>query len=310
MMPDNFKLLMIGAMNENGGNVTHRLLDGHPGMYVYPFESQLGTKLVDDHLTSLFPIKYRWPVFPLNGTVREDYKLIIDEEVKVRSRTPGASKFQSVDFRFSDDERRAIYEKLVKKEGRSRAGNVRAFFKSTFEAWGNYRTSGYEKYYVGYSPVSVIDAEKIFADFPRAHFLHVVRNPWSAYTDTKKRPVPLSLADYTLCWNINQYFALLFRQKYTRRMHILRLEDILANPYKTLGGLCGKLGLKPDNSLRKPSWNKEELDEVSPWGVVQKATVEYNIRAANKLSKEERKEIGLRTGPYISEFKYGNIFKR
>ena len=43
-----FRLLMISAMYENGGNVTHRFLDGHPQMYVYPFESQLGTKLVQD----------------------------------------------------------------------------------------------------------------------------------------------------------------------------------------------------------------------------------------------------------------------
>ena len=43
---NDFRLLMIGAMYENGGNTTHRLLDGHPQLHVYPFESQLGTRLV------------------------------------------------------------------------------------------------------------------------------------------------------------------------------------------------------------------------------------------------------------------------
>ena len=66
-MKNPFKLLMISAMYENGGNTTHRFLDGHPEMYVYPFESQLGTKLVHDSLTSMFPAKYRWPEFPLEG---------------------------------------------------------------------------------------------------------------------------------------------------------------------------------------------------------------------------------------------------
>jgi hypothetical protein len=309
-MPENFRLLMIGAMYENGGNMTHRFLDGHPGMYVYPFESQLGTKLINDNLTSLFPVKYRWPVFPLNGTASEDYKLIIDEEVKVRARTPQVSKFQKVDFRFSDEVRYEIYDKYVKKEGRSRANNIKAFLRSTFDAWKNYQKSGHEKYYVGYNPVSVVDAEKILADFPRAHFLHVVRNPWSAYADTKKRPVPLTLESYTLGWNINQYFALLYKQKYPRRMHILRLEDILDDSYKILGDLCKRMELKPDNSLRKISWNKEELDQVCPWGVIKKATVEDNIRTATELSKEERKEIEIRTRQYILEFEYENIFKR
>ena len=45
-MSDDFRLLMLGAMYENGGNTTHRLLDGHPQLFVYPFESQLGTRLV------------------------------------------------------------------------------------------------------------------------------------------------------------------------------------------------------------------------------------------------------------------------
>ncbi len=62
-MIEDFRLLMLGAMYENGGNTTHRFLDGHPQLFVYPFESQLGTRLVIDELSSLFPVKYRWPVF-------------------------------------------------------------------------------------------------------------------------------------------------------------------------------------------------------------------------------------------------------
>ncbi len=100
-----FRLLMLSAMYENGGNTTHRFLDGHPQMFVYPFESQLGTKLVQDHLTSMFPVKYRWPAFALEATPWQDYKAIIDEECKVRARTPNVSKFRHTPFDFSDDER-------------------------------------------------------------------------------------------------------------------------------------------------------------------------------------------------------------
>ena len=84
-MNQKFRLLMLSAMYENGGNATHRLLDGHPQLFVYPFESQLGTHLVKDHLSSTFPLKYRWPEFPLEGSADQDYKIIIDEECKVRT---------------------------------------------------------------------------------------------------------------------------------------------------------------------------------------------------------------------------------
>ena len=116
-----FRLIMLGAMYENGGNVTHRLLDGHPQLYVYPFESQLGTRLVVDSLSSTFPVKYRWPVFALDATPHADYQSIIDEECKVRARTPHVSKFRDHPFDFSDDERRDLYVEHVRASGRSRA---------------------------------------------------------------------------------------------------------------------------------------------------------------------------------------------
>ena len=67
-MSSEFRLLMIGAMYENGGNTTHRFLDGHPELHVYPFESQIGTRHVNDMMSSLFPLKYRWPVFALDAS--------------------------------------------------------------------------------------------------------------------------------------------------------------------------------------------------------------------------------------------------
>src|SRR3954452_10266735 len=150
-------LVMLGAMYENGGNTTHRHLDGHPGLNVYPFESQIGTRLVSDMLSSTFPVKYRWPVFALDATAAQDYHAIIDEEGKVRARTPHVSKFRDHPFDLSDDERRGLYAARVRETGRSTAGNVAAFFQATFEAWHDHRSSGRESVYVGYSPILVVD---------------------------------------------------------------------------------------------------------------------------------------------------------
>src|SRR4029453_2389771 len=106
--------------------------------FVYPFESQVGTRLVQDPLTSMFPVKYRWPVFALETSPAEDYHAIIDEECKVRARTPNVSKFRHVPFDFSDDERARLYADSVRATGRSRANNVAAFFRATFDAWTAY----------------------------------------------------------------------------------------------------------------------------------------------------------------------------
>ncbi len=306
-MGNSIKLLMIGAMYENGGNTTHRFLDGHPQMFVYPFESQLGTRLVNDYLSSMFPLKYRWPTFALEATSAQDYRAIIDEECKVRARTPNVSKFRHMAFDFSDDERARIYEEYISQTGRSRGDNIAAFFHATFNAWKDYKKTGRETVYVGYSPIITVDADKILDDLPDAHFLHIVRNPWSAYADTKKRPVPLGLRHYMLGWCMNQYHALYFKEKYPNRMHILRIEDIMADSHQTLGTLCDYLGIEPADSLRVPSWNGVELTEVYPWGTLRKVTAQVNRTTADELSSKEKDEIRDYAWQYLDNFEYKNF---
>jgi hypothetical protein len=301
---NDLRLLMIGAMYENGGNTTHRFLDGHPQMFVYPFESQLGTRMVSDQLASVFPVKYRWPVFDLDATPLQDYKAISDEELKVRARTPHVSKFRHLPFDFSDDERCERYQSHVNERGRSRANNVAAFFRATFDAWKDYKRTNEQSVYVGYSPVITVDADKILSDLPQAHVLHVVRNPWSAYADTKKRPVPLPLQQYMLGWTLNQYHALLFKERFPDRFHLVRIEDVMNDSFHALGDICLQLGLERADTLKKPTWNGTELEEVYPWGTIRKATPEANLATAQELSTHEREEIRLDAHQYLEVFDY------
>ena len=306
----NFQLLMISAMYENGGNMTHRFLDGHPQMSVYPFESQLGTRYVTDHLTSLFPVKYRWPVFELNATPTEDYHAMIDEECRVRARTPRVSKFCHLRFDFSDEERFDCYRAFVESYGRSRAQNVTAFFRATFRSWRNMVRTGEEVVNVGYSPVVVVDTPRILKDFPESHVLHVVRNPWSAFSDTKKRPVPLSLEHYMLGWTVNQYYATMYHNMFPGRVHLVRAEDIMADPHTALKPICENLGLEPSKSLRTTTWNGFELKEIYPWGTIRQATPGANHNTALELSVAERETVRQAAGGYLEKFDYKDFVSR
>jgi len=303
-MNNEFRLLMLGAMYENGGNTTHRFLDGHPELFVYPYESQIGTRHVQDMLSSAFPLKYRWPAFQLDASPLQDYKAIIDEEGKVRSRTPNVSKFRHMPFDMNDDERCEIYQKIVAKTGRSTANNVAAFYQATFSAWKDHQRSGRESVYVGYSPIITVDAERILRDMPTAHILHVVRNPWSAFADTSKRPVPMSLENYMLGWTLNQHYALLAQTKFPEHVHIVRAEDVMADSHGTLSRVLSKLGIGANDSLRRPSWNGKELEEVYPWGTIRKANSTANKATANELSQAQKDEIRIRTWQYLETFDY------
>jgi hypothetical protein len=304
-MAAKFRLLMIGAMYENGGNTTHRFLDGHPQLFVYPFESQPGTRLVNDELSAMFPQKYRWPTFALHATPEEDYRAIIDEEAKVRLRTPFVSKFRDWPMELDDDERMRVYCRLVGDIGRSRGSNIAAFFRATFEAWKDYNKTGHEEVYVGYSPIIGVDADKILHDLPGAHVLHVVRNPWSAYADTKKRAVPLSLAHYLLGWTINQHLVMVHRHRFPDRVHIVRAEDVMTDSVEALRPVVERLGLDSNaEALKRPSWNGKTLDQIYPWGTIRTPTAQANRAAADELDDGEKVAVEVAAGPFLRRLGY------
>ena len=169
----------------------------------------------------MFPLKYRWPVFQLDGSPEGDYRAIIDEEGKVRARTPHVSKFRDYPFDLDDDQRMIRYVELIEEVGRSRAANVSAFFRATFDVWQNFDRSGRERVHVGYSPIIGVDGDKILADFPirmysmsfvilgprtqirrSARFLYLSRctcRLGSSISTTRRSTALSTLADSMLC---------------------------------------------------------------------------------------------------------------
>jgi hypothetical protein len=117
----------------------------------------------------------------------------------------------------------------------------------------------------------------------------------------------MSLANYLLGWTLNQYYALLFRDIYPDRVHIVRTEDVLSDSRKTLGSVCEKLGLEDSDSLSYVSWNGAKLDQVYPWGTIRTPTPEANRQTALELPVAEIDEIGQRAQPYLEAFDYKNF---
>lgn len=309
-MNNQFKLLMLSAMYENGGNTTHRFLDGHPNLYVYPFESQVGTKYVQDKFTSMFPVKYRWPYFPEHLSFEEMFYAIIDEEAKIRARTPFVSKFRNAEFDFNDEERKEKFIQYMRSfPDKSRAHAMEAFFRATFDVWKNFNATGEEQIYVGYSPIIGVDGEAIIKELNgNGYVLHVMRNPFSCYAETKKRPVPLSLDHYINAWVNNQYYAKYLSKKYPDNFFFVRYEDIIEDPKKVLGNVLAHMGSGAHDALNKPSWNGAALKEVYPWGTVRTPNRAVNIETAKQLNKEEIREIYLRTEMFLKEFEYMDIY--
>ncbi len=304
-MSKNFDFLMISAGFEHGGNVTQRFLDGHDELYVYPFESQLGNRYVNDYLSSLERPQYRYPEFPSNISAREIYEMFYDEELKTFLRKPNGSKFKTAELVMKEEDRIEKFCAELANKPHTRANNVEAFFKSTFDAWTNYKRSGKNHIYVGYSPIIGIDSDRILADFPNGHILHVVRNPFSAYSDTKRRPFPLSLKQYAVSWNIYHHIVLMHKNKFPDNITILRYEDLIADPEKALAPLCKALNIPFSESMTYPSWNGKNISgQIYPWGTINNSTHDENIAAMQRLSSDEKHQIKSYSDVIMNMFNY------
>lgn len=253
--------------------------------------------MVADWMTSMFPQKYRWPEFGIEGNVDRDYEAIIDEEFKVRVNTPHVSKFRDVsDLGCTNRDRKELFLKFMKNKPRTRANLMEAFFRSTFDAWKTYNRTGKEVAYVGYSPIIGVDADKIIADFPNAIVLHIVRNPYAAFAETKRRPVPYSLDRYIRTWNIMQLTALNFAAVYPKNFVLVRYEDMVENKKKFFTDLSKKLGIGYSETMEHSTWNGRELDHQYPWGTIEIPTKEANKVTTYEISKTEFARIKAQSG--------------
>lgn len=306
----NFNFVMISAGFEHGGNVTHRHLDGHPGLLVYPFESQLGNRDYKDFLASVERVQYRYPQFSEGLSPAELYEEIMDEEMKTFLRKRNGSKFRDVDLQLDEANRKdAFIKRLGKREYYRRKDVIEAFFRSTFDAWENYYTTiGDTKIYVGYSPAIGIDAERMIKDFPKIKIIHIVRNPFSAYRDTKRRPFPQTLSKYLITWNIYHSTVEMFAKMYPDNVKIFRYEDEVADKVDFMKQISKFIGIDFNETMLYPSWNGQRIAaDIAPWGTVLRSTEEYNAAIIDELSEAERHQIICGTTALAKHFGYDTV---
>ena len=299
-----FRFVMVSAGFEHGGNVTHRHLDGHPDLLVYPFESQLGNRNFNDFLASVERVQYRYPEFPEGLTAEELYEQMIDEELKTFLRKRNGSKFKDVDLVMDEAKRKEAFKEYLGTGPFTRRKVIEAFFRATFAAWENYYVKPSEDMvYVGYSPAIGIDAERMVRDFPDIKIIHIIRNPFSAYRDTKRRPFPQPISKYLITWNIYHSTVEMYAHMYPSNVKIFRYEDLVADKEQFMREVAEFIGVDFNRSMLYPSWNGEEIkDRIAPWGTVLKSDESYNSAIIDELTQKEKQQIVYATTALARHF--------
>jgi hypothetical protein len=294
-----FPLVLVSAWNDSGGGFVHRLFDGHPECFVWPFELQLGTAEQSDGFASWFRAKYRWPVLlpdAASAPPERLFDVLLDDEVKGYLRDRAASKFAAFDLDLSIAAWRAEFSRRLAGTGRTVEDVVACYVESLFAAWRNRRASGRERLYLGHCPTIVVDADRILIDCPGARLVHVVRSPTSGFADFRRRVPEMELATYCRKWIVVNLLAFAFAQKYPARVTLVRLDELIAARQPALARLCAWLDIAYDSALERPTWNGAAIDRLPPFGAVPVVSAEHERDAAATLSAEERASIMRQTG--------------
>ena len=297
-MSDPFRLVLISAWNDSGGGFLHRLFDGHPECFVYPFELQLGTALLHDGFESWFRPKYRWPILPEDlgaASPEQLFELFVDDEVKGYLRGRAASKFREFDLELSMEAWRTQFAARLGAAPRTPERVIAAYVGGLFAAWRNRRGSGRERIYLGHCPTIVLDADRLLVDCPEARLIHVVRRPTSGFVDMRRRVPDVEVASYCRKWSLINMLGFYFAEKYPARMTTVRLDRLIEQQAAELGRLCAWLGLGYDAVLEGPTWNREPLAHLWPFGGVPVVSAAHERECEDSLSFEDRAVIDEET---------------
>ena len=162
--------------------------------------------------------------------------------------------------------------------------------------------------YVGYSPAIGIDSDRMVKDFPDVKIIHIVRNPFSAYRDTKRRPFPQPLSKYLITWNIYHSTVEMYANLYPKNVKVFRYEDLVADKAEFMHKVAAFIGVPYSETMLYPSWNGVEIKEsIAPWGTVLKSTKDYNQSIIDELNDAERAQITNGTTALARHFGYHQI---
>jgi len=119
-----------------------------------------------------------------------------------------------------------------------------------YEAWADASMKTEHRLLGDKNPHYALFAEELAELFPVARFVHVVRD----YRDNllSYRNVPFDVASpAALAYRWRAYNAAILRaaRRSPDRFHLLRYEDLVAQPGPTLAALCDFLGVAPDDSV-------------------------------------------------------------
>lgn len=241
----NSPIFLLGA-HKSGTSLIRSLFDGHPDLYVVPFEMHFFKHLG-------FPLTYEYFKQDSQPIVNYQQSIIshINHINKAKDKYADSINIERFDLNlFSKEIDKLSPGKYKTKE------LIEIYINAVFKADKKVESTP-EKRITEKSVTHHEHAIELSKYFPDAKFIHIVRNPYSNWVALRKYksynntggPLLYRIAN-TLTHN---YYYLERNKNIIENYLVVKYEDILSNPTDTIDTICSFLDLEFNDSLLTPT---------------------------------------------------------
>jgi sulfotransferase family protein len=235
--------IFICGHPKSGTSLLRGILDSHPQLVTYPEETvffrrylpaaqgkSLEQKLAlsDQHLTHIFEWNRTNPPPQQVGFLDRDYSHVSAAAVR------GAQR------------------RLVAERYENDGDMLSAAILGYGEVVG--RLTEQSRYWVEKTPYNEFYASQIFAWWPEARCIHMVRDPRDHYLSYHRKHQDWPPDVFASSWRRSTQAAISNQLRYgTGQYLLMRYEDFTNDPEGSIGHLCSFLGIDDDPALRNPT---------------------------------------------------------
>lgn len=313
------QLVAIFGPGRNGSTLLMRLLDGSPGLWIYPIELNYFIGTSSKSLKAgLRRVAYGWAP---RSFVRRRYRRSFHAWALGQLKDLEATYLSQLEEPCPVTGDPAT--ELIDRTGHDLRSDLPNFLTVMHESYDDRRSSADPL--LVFKSIEVQQLERYDTMFPHMKFVHIVRDPLSNYSSLKRTDMVLKGKPFWFQggdilrmhiesrWLPHVRFLLQRTRDQPDRHYVVRYEDLCASAAASVGGICQWLGVAPPDQpstqtvlagrhMKKIPINASQRGVLTPTHVVSNMATEFGYD--DVLTERERELIRLRTYDSARELGY------
>ena len=299
VVPVTSPLALISEIEGSRGSLLSQLFDGHPELHVHPHELMIG-----------YPEEHIWPRIYLSDSPERWFEVLFEDIVGEYNREGYKNEKddkETFPFVFITSLQTEIFLNHI---GSVQSITLRdifdAYMTSYFGAWlNNQNYCGSKKFITAYTPrLGMIkeNMESFFEIYPDGRLISLVREPKNWFTSARNSR-PGSYADFGQAlsvWKKNFQATLGNKERYGDRVCLIEFEDLVSKTESVMRYLAEFLGIKFDEILLTPTFNKFHVRANTSSKAKHQDTVNSLLSMENTLADHELNTIERETSETYS----------